>query len=847
MAGFSLRKLLDVITPRMIVRGLIYPLRTASRVRRSTPRGTSSPKVKSGTYPAAPLETFSFLGNVTQFERDEDGRVTVTAENGKIRLTPLADDLVQVRVRPDGMFVPPFSYAVAKPEGDWPPVESKLVDTDDQIELHTRMLRIVVHKHPCRLSVLDQAGRLLLSDVEGVGHQADGQLIWRTSFREGAACYGLGEKASALNHVGRRFEMWNVDPSGYERGDDPLYMSVPFLVVQTGGIAAGIFIDNSYHAQVDIGATTPHVLEYRTLGGEFRVYLMAGTPQTVLERFTELTGRMNLPPLWTLGFHQSRWSYYPQSRVLEIAREFRQRHLPCDAIHLDIDYMDDCRCFTWDKRRFPDVQGMLAELHAQGFKAMAIIDPGIKIDPGYWVFREGIQRDAFICYPDGSRYVGPVWPGDCHFPDFTNPAVREWWGGLYQGLLDDGLDAFWNDMNEFALITLKPRTTAPDILHYDAEGRGATEAEIHNVYGMLMARASFEGLRRLRPDRRPFVLTRSGWAGVQRYAVHWTADNKSTWDHLRLSISMVLNLGLSGIPFTGPDTGGFTGGPTPELFARWMQVSAFLPFYRVHSMIKSPDQEPWAFGPEVEAICRKYLELRYRLLPYLYTAVWQATRTGIPIVRALSFMYPDDLSTYSLDDQFLFGDSLLVAPILEAGAEKREVYLPAGEWYDFWTGQLYKGQQTVTVEAPLDVLPLFVRAGAVIPFWPVQQYVGEKQIDQLELYAYYSAGEHTSLLYEDDGVTPDYVSPEAYRLSRFCLRGGEEGQSLSIERVIEQGSYAEVPEQIRLHVIGLKGIPSRTDLEAGELLAQAHDPSTGRLAYDLKAPEAFRITILQGR
>lgn len=843
MPGFSFRKLLDVVTPRMIIRGLIYPLRTASHIRRSTPQGEPGSSSKDKAYPIAPLETFNFLGDVVHVERTEQGHVVVTAENGKMRLIPLADDLLQIRARPGGIFDPPFSYAVARAEGDWQPVESELVETDNQFELSTRALKVVINRHPCQLSIQDRRGRSLLNEAEGVGYRPDGQLIWRTAFREGAVCYGLGEKASALNHVGRRFEMWNVDPSGYERGDDPLYMSIPFLMIQAEGIAAGVFVDNPHRALVDVGGTTLNLLEYRALGGEFRAYIMVGAPRTVLERFTELTGRMSLPPLWALGFHQSRWSYYPQSRVLEVAREFRRRRLPCDAIHLDIDYMDDRRCFTWDKRRFPDPQGMLSELHAQGFKVMAIIDPGIKVDPRYWVFQEGVRQDAFVRHADGTRYIGPVWPGDCHFPDFTNPAVREWWGGLYRGLLDDGVDAFWNDMNEFALITLKPRTTAPSTLRYDAEGRGASEAEMHNVYGMLMARASCEGIRRLRPDRRPFILTRSGWAGIQRYAVHWTADNKSTWDHLRLSISMVLNLGLSGVPFTGPDTGGFTGGPTPELFARWMQVSAFLPFYRVHSMIKSPNQEPWAFGPEVEAIARKYLELRYRLLPYLYTAVWQATQTGIPIVRALSFMYPDDLSTYGLDDQYLCGDSLLVAPILEAGAESREVYLPAGGWYDFWSGQLYAGQQTIRVEAPLEVLPLFVRAGAVIPLWPVQQYVGEKKTDQLELCAYYADGEHISFLYEDDGVCPDYESPEAHRLSRFCLQGGKDNPLLNLERVIERGSYAGAPEQIRLQVIGVEPILSHVEVQGAELLGQPHDPSSGRLIYDLKAPTAFRITI----
>jgi alpha-glucosidase len=603
-----------------------------------------------------------------------------------------------------------------------------------------------------------------------------------------------------------------------------------------------LFFDNTFESAIDVGAIVPGTLEYRADGGELRLYVMTGTPQSVLERYTELTGRIQLPPLWVLGFHQSRWSYYPEARVMEIAREMRQRRLPCDVIHLDIHYMDGYRCFTWDKRHFPDPKRMLAALHEQGFKAISIIDPGIKIDPGYWVYKEADAANAFIRYPSGVRFTGPVWPGSCHFPDFADPQVRQWWGGLYRGLLDDGIDGFWNDMNEPALIAGRAGQTVPVGVRHRKEGEMvATHAEIHNVYGLLMVRASTEGIGRLRPDRRPFVLSRSGWAGLQRYGAHWTGDNRSDWDHLRLSIQMVLSLGLSGIPIVGADVGGFTGGPTPELFARWIQVGAFTPFFRVHSMQGSPYQEPWAFGEEVEAIARQYIELRYRLLPYLYTAVWQAASTGCPVARPLAFVYPEDRNTTSLDDEYLWGDSFLVAPVIKPGAMGRPVYLPAGQWLDFWSGRPYEGGQIIEVEAPLEKLPLFVKAGSIVPLWPVQQYVGEQAIENLTLQVYWADGEHISLYYEDDGLSPDCARPENHRLSRLILRADDEGGQ--IVREVVQGHYASSIRHITLDIIGLQHEPLWVKAQAGELLGQAWDAQDNRLLLTLEASGAFEVQI----
>lgn len=849
--AFDFIQSLKVITPKMIWRGLMYPYRSARnalRTTRSDLRGLAllretSRRVQQGAqYDQYPLKSYLSQGAVQSIEQEEHSLELQTAE-GAFRIRPLADDLLQIRARPSGQFPDADSYGIEKPEHAWTRVAYSLNETEDRIGFSTQAMRLVIDKNPLRFSLETEAGQPLLREIQGVSyHPADGRIAWQVEVDPDAAIYGLGEKTSALNLAGKQFELWNIDPAGYNRGDDPIYMSIPFIIILSQEGAVGVFLDNSYRAWIDLGADRPGRITYRTAGGEFRVYLMSGTPESILKRYTELTGRTKLPPLWSLGYHQCRWSYYPEARVLELAREFRERALPCDAIHLDIHYMYGYRCFTWDTSRFPNRREMITDLHDKGFKVLTMIDPGIKVDRGYRVHDEGVKRGAFLAYPDGRLFKGPVWPGDCYFPDFANPEVRRWWGGLYRGLLEDGVDAFWNDMNEIGLITLKPHETnfVPDeVVHTDEHGEQRQHAELHNVYGMLMTKASSEGLQNLHPDRRPMLLTRSGWAGIQRYAMHWTADNASTWDHLLLSIQMVLNLGFSGVPLTGPDVGGFSGTPSPELFARWMQVGALTPFFRVHSMLGTPDQEPWSFGAEAEAISRKYLELRYRLLPYIYTVVWQAAQTGMPAARAMSLMYPGDPQTYNLDDQYFFGDSLLVAPVVTEGAIKREVYLPEGTWFNYWTDERHTGGRRVQIDAPLDTLPLFVRGGAVIPHWPVQQYVGERVIDTVDLNVYPVMGEYASLLYEDDGLRTDYESAEAHRLSHFELFS--EGP-IRLSRRIKSGSYQPPAKRLRINVVQA-GEERAASVSGGSLLSQHYDAAENRQQLEIETGGEFDLEL----
>ncbi len=555
-----------------------------------------------------------------------------------------------------------------------------------------------------------------------------------------------------------------------------------------------------------MGDSTPDVAEHRFAGGELRYYVIAGTTPTLLERYTELTGRHDLPPLWMLGYQQSRWSYYPEDRVRKLAQDFAEHDVPCDVIHLDIHYMDGYRCFTWDQTRFPDPAQLAADLRAQGIKLITIIDPGIKKDPAYAVYQSGVANKHFCTTPDGKVYHAPVWPGLSAFPDFTAPQTRAWWGAQYKPLLEAGIAGFWNDMNEPAAFATPVPGTLPDSVTHNLEGLGCDKRETNNLYGMLMARAGREGLLAQQPDRRPVLITRAGWAGVQRYATSWTGDNESTWASLKLTLPMVMGLGLSGLGFTGPDVGGFKGTADGELFTRWIQMAAFMPFFRAHTMAGTPDQEPWSYGEPYLSIVRRFIQLRYELLPYLYTAVWQMATRGWPVVRPLWWNTADD-ALFDVDDAFLCGDALLVAPICEPGATSRAVPLPGGNWYDFWSNTLHSVEavQSVDAFAALETLPLFIRAGSVLPMGehgPSTERRPQKFL-RLSVYPLAASGEAVSELYEDAGEGFGYRQGD-YRLNRFTLRQTDDRLSVTWTR---EGSYEPPYAHVELTLNGLKRVP----------------------------------------
>jgi alpha-glucosidase len=785
--------------------------------------------------------TFQSLGDVTSFHFDQQ-RLGLRCGDTAVRIEALAPDLMRVRLAPDGQFGHDFSYAVA--QTGWPPTEVMFEAGHDVLELRSAALICRVQRTPCRISFYDPLGRLLAADADGLGWgepvDGDRPVVCRQRLLPGSHFYGLGEKAFPMERRGRRFELYNTDPACYALYDEPINQSVPFFLglvlvedPTSGGRASqataayGLLLDNPARSFLDFGYTAGAVLSFEAVAGELRYYFMAAPKLSdVLETYGELTGRMAMPPLWALGFHQARWSYPDEATVRELAAQFRQRRIPCDAVYLDIDYMDGYRCFTWNREAFPTQREMIADLAAEGIKTVAIIDAGVKADPGYAVHDDGLARDAFVRNADGSLFMAPVWPGDCYFPDFTDPAVRVWWGDLYAGLLDDGIAGFWNDMNEPALFD---DVVLPDDAPFHLEGHGATHRQMHNVYGTQMARATAEGLARLRPDQRHLVISRAAFAGHQRHAMVWTGDNYSTWEHLRLTVAMGLSLGLSGIPFHGADVGGFMGDCTGELLARWTQLGAFTPFFRNHAALGTADQEPWAFGPEIEAICRRAIELRYELLPAIYTAFWEAAQSGVPLMRPLVLSHQYDPRVADLDDQFKLGGDLLVAPVLEPGAAGRSVYLPAGQWYDFWTGQRLDGGRDLWAQAPLDIIPLFVKAGTVLPMQPVQQHTDEPPAETITLRVYPGIGE--SLWYEDDGHSLAYKAGE-FKLTRFAVRGDESWVKIQVGR---EGPFASPRRRWAWQVYGLAAAPDTVEVDGEVVGGWQYDPA-GHVLYMETAP-----------
>lgn len=571
--------------------------------------------------------------------------------------------------------------------------------------------------------------------------------------------FGLGETTGPLNKRGLRREFWNSDVLGIASAIHPglqkMYLSVPFGITLRGHSAAGVFWDNPHRQIWNVGEALLDRWTMEAAGGEVDLYLISGPDlPRVVRAYLDLTGHMPLPPRWALGYHQSRYSYETRARVEQLAADFRRRKIPCDALYLDIHHMDRYRVFTFG-RSFPKPAEMLRRLARRGFKVVAIVDPGVKNDRRFGVLRRGMRIGAFVKSPRGGRdYIGKVWPGPSRFPDFLGQATRSWWSGEQAVFQRRGLAGFWNDMNEPANFAL-PSKTLPENCRHATDHGPRKHGQVHNVYGMQMARASRDGALRFAPNRRPFIISRAGYAGVQRYAMVWTGDNSSNWEHLAESIPMLLNLSLSGLAFCGADVGGFLDSATGELLARWTQFAAFTPFFRNHANNESRAQEPWVFGSEIETICRRFIEWRYRLLPYLYGLFRESHETGTPIIRPLFWEREADPQAMLVEDQFLLGDRLLVAPILRPGGRARQVYLPAGRWFDFWTGREFSGAGHILALADLGLIPLYVPAGAIIPMAAVQPFVGAASNAEIELHLW-PRGTGRLAWYEDDGISLDY-------------------------------------------------------------------------------------------
>ncbi|SFZ90221.1 alpha-glucosidase [Flaviramulus basaltis] len=747
-----------------------------------------------------------FPSKIVKYEKNLNV-LSFTSENGVIlEVTIRRDSVLRFRYTTTGIFENDFSYAITKyASRGYNHLE--VTENEKQYIITTAKLICHVSKLDLRTSIFDAKDKSLLCEDELGFHWEEsyehgGDVVKMSKIAQpGESYYGLGDKPVDNNLKGKRFENWVTDSYAYGRGTDPIYKAIPFYTGLHSKRSYGIFFDNTFRSFFDFCSERRNITSFWAHGGEMNYYFIYGPEMSeVVANYTDLTGKPHeMPALWTLGYHQCKWSYYPESNVKEITKKFRDLKIPCDAIYLDIDYMEGFRCFTWNKQYFPDPKRMVKELADDGFKTIVIIDPGIKIDMDYSIFKEGLEKNYFCKRADGPYMKGKVWPGECYFPDFTNPEVRDWWSNLFQELVEEiGVKGVWNDMNEPAVMDV-PGKSFPDDVRHNYDGNFSSHRKAHNIYGMQMARATYQGLKKFSYPKRPFVITRAAYSGTQRYTSSWTGDNIATWDHLTIANIQAQRMCMSGFSFIGSDIGGFAEQPNGELYARWIQLGIFHPFCRTHSSGDHGDQEPWAFGENITNVVRKFIELRYQLLPYLYTAFWRYVGEGVPILKSLVLFDQADLHTHYRNDEFIFGEKILACPITGPNQKGRRMYFPIGKWYNFWDKTVVEGGQESWVDADLDSMPIFIKEGAIIPKYPIQQYVGEKEITEVSLDVYYKNGKEDSELYEDANDGYDYTKGR-YSLLKFNLVGSE---NKLIIRIHKTGKYITPYEMFNINLFGL--------------------------------------------
>jgi alpha-glucosidase len=756
--------------------------------------------------------------------------IDIQTADARLRIVALREDVLRITVAHGSALPEDASWAVL-PASRHSSVPVAIKASSSHFGFHTHALVVEVDKKTLQITVRDSSGKVLQEDARPVSFQGDAFRVYKAMPLD-EHYFGLGDKTGPIDRRNEAFTLWNTDAYRFQESTDPLYKSIPYFMTFRTGVATGILFDNTWRTSFDFGKESEGIYSFGAPAGPLDYYVFYGpSPKQVVETYAWLTGLPPLPPLWSFGFQQSRYSYMTQARVLEVANRLRADSIPADAIYLDIDFQDRNRPFSVNREAFPDLPGMVAQLKAENFHVVTITDLHIANAPGqnYAAYDSGIAGDHFVKNPDGSIFTGKVWPGPSVFPDFTRPQTRAWWGTLYAGLHNDGVEGFWNDMSEPSVFDTPNKTMPENVVHrIDEPGfapRTATHAEIHDVYGMENSRATFEGLLALDPANRPFVLTRATYAGGQRYAATWTGDNSSSWNHLRLATPMLENLGLSGFAFSGADVGGYAGTPSLELLTKWFEIAAFQPIDRDHTEKYTGDQEPWVGGPEQEAIRRHFIETRYQLMPYIYTLAQESSRTGLPMLRPLFLEFPDaapDRHPIDTDNavagEFLLGPDLLIAP--SPYPDEQDTYsveLPTSDWFDFWTGEkipfvepaapltpdptAVPGQKTplsVRITPALAQLPVFVRAGSILPIAPIVQSTNQTPQGPLTLRIY--VGDRCAgSLYQDDGKTYAFHHG-AYLKMNFSCEITAQGLRLTLSP--HDGSYPAWWKEIHAEVYG---------------------------------------------
>jgi alpha-glucosidase len=730
------------------------------------------------------------LGNLKEWKKESFG-ISGETDHEKFRVQVYNESIIRLSITRSES-VDDFSYAVvASAEGG----SIKIVEKESSIEIQTSKIILIIQKNPMRFTFATLDGKIINEDDSAFGTSWNGeQVTTYKKLQEGERFIGLGEKTGGLDRKGSGYQNWNTDAFAYSTGADPLYSSMPFYIGLHSSLAYGIFFDNSHKSFFNFGASNNRFSSFAADQGEMNYYFIHDhSVANIIQHYTHLTGRMEMPPMWSIAYQQCRYSYYPDKEVLTLAQTFRDKDIPSDVIVFDIHYMEKYKIFTWSEKDFPDPKRLLDQLKEMGFHVVVMCDPGIKAEAGYKAYDDGIKQDVFLKYPDGSHYTGQVWPGWCHFPDFTNPNTRDWWKEQFKEYVALGVEGYWNDMNEIATWG----QMIPENIEFDFDGNKGTMRKGRNLYGFQMARSTYEGTKALLNGKRPFNLTRSGFSGVQRYAAVWTGDNVAYDDHMMLGVRMVNSMGLTGIAFAGYDVGGFVGNADINLFARWISIGSLSPFFRGHSMINSRDSEPWSYGEEVEQISRNYIKFRYQLLPYIYSLFYEASLNGMPVQRSLAIDYTHDPKIYDgqFFNQYLFGPYILVAPV-ESNKDFVKVYLPKGDWYYIYTGKKYSGETEIIIECPLNKLPVFVKAGAILPMQPSKSHT--KEITTTNIVHVYVGDDSSFTHYEDDGATFDYQK------GTFAKRSIENKSSEhKVVLSAVEGNYISPAKTLRIVLHGL--------------------------------------------
>lgn len=695
----------------------------------------------------------AYNGGLRVFKNYEinDNNVYIYFSNMKITLTMFENDIVKV-------FIGDKYEESVSTNGVIDHLEKGqfIVEEDSNfLVVKGKNVLTFVNKNTTEISFKDLEENIINEDFQPSFKDEKGN-VHISKVNDCLAYYGLGEKGGDLNKKGCYTENFNTDDP--ETDDDSItyYKTIPFYVALKEETTYGIFFDNSFRSYFDMGKEMGDRIFFGAIGGQIQYYFIPGKNiKDVVKNYTALTGRMEMPPLWSLGYQQCRFSYFSQDEVRELVRTFEEKDIPLDVVYLDIDYMDGFRVMTFKTPNFDDAACLISDLKEKGVRTITIIDPGVKVDEDYQIFKRGKEGNYFTKKLDGEMFIGAVWPGDSAFPDFSNKDCREWWKyELKKFISEYGIDGIWNDMNEPCVFNNDHKTMIETCLHNSDNGV-IEHKEFHNRYGFEMSRCSKEAQEELHPNERGFSMTRATYAGGQRYSSVWTGDNMSLWSQMIMSISMNANLGISGFSFVGNDVSGFGLDSSEELFIRWMEMGAFIPIFRNHSNMYTRRQEPWAFGPRAEKIAKKYIELRYELLPYIYDLYYISHEEGLPIFRPMIMEYEKDMNLLNMREQFMLGESMIVAPVLYEGERSKTVYLPKGIWFNYFTMEKLQGGKWHKIPCELDEILVFVREGSIIPIYnkKFRNFKERPNNVLLKVFGENAKGFH----YNDDGHTMEYL------------------------------------------------------------------------------------------